>query len=301
MDELLAQFRDVGVQDRSHLVQQFSAVLHIDSQTSQFFLESSNWNVEIAINTFLATAGGQGNIFQQSAAVLPEAAFLTNLAQTHAMQFPPSTRLPMTWQFHNTGQAPWPADAALVFIEGERMGGPRQMPVRADPGGVTELAVEVQTPAENGDYAGQWRLTCSTGFFSDPIWLVVNVRDDAGADLTQSLAAFQMRSNSPRDMSDVAVPGSAVAPAPQPVPAMATHAPPPAAGTAAGGFVMQPTFNFGVGAAAVAPAQPAVEAPPQQAAPLQQPQQSAAAPGGFALAQPAFNFAPGSQHHPQQQ
>ena len=315
MDELLAQFRDVGVQDRSSLVQQFGAVLQIDPQTSQFFLESSNWNVEVAINTFLSTSGGQGNIFQQSAAVLPTAAFLTNLEQTHAMQFPPSTKLPMTWQFHNTGAAAWPPDASLVFVEGQRMGGPQQVPVHAGPGEVTELAVEVLTPAENGAYAGSWRLACSTGYFSDPIWLVVNVRDDAGADLTESLAAFRMNSQSPRPSADAAsmstvgpgqpVPSSATAstavPAPMP---MAAHQPQQqhAAGPGGGFTLPQPTFNFMQAPAgqpqpvvpAAAPAAPAVPAAPT--APVAP---AAPAAGGFAMAQPAFNFM-GGQGHPQQ-
>ena len=195
MDELLARFRNVGVDDRSELITQFGVVLHIDPATAQFFLESSDWNVEIAINTYLSTSGGQGNALMQSTMVPPEAQFLTDLSQTHGMQFPPRTVLPMTWQLANTGSQPWPEDACLIFTEGAQMDGPGRISLRAAAGEVVDVAISINSPAENGSYAGCWRMHCSTGYFSEPIWMLVNVRDDAGAELTACLEAFGVSSD----------------------------------------------------------------------------------------------------------
>lgn len=61
-DELLQMFQSITTHDHDELVDQFAYLLQLDPATATFFLESSNWNVETAVNNFLTTveahAGG---------------------------------------------------------------------------------------------------------------------------------------------------------------------------------------------------------------------------------------------------
>ncbi|GLE05098.1 hypothetical protein PINS_up014082 [Pythium insidiosum] len=59
-DELLQLFQSITTSDHDELVDQFAFLLQVDVSTASFFLESSNWNVETAINTYLSTVEPPG-------------------------------------------------------------------------------------------------------------------------------------------------------------------------------------------------------------------------------------------------
>lgn len=58
-DELLQMFQSITTSDHDELVEQFAYLLQVDTGTAAFFLESSNWNVETAVNTYLSTMEAQ--------------------------------------------------------------------------------------------------------------------------------------------------------------------------------------------------------------------------------------------------
>ncbi len=47
LSSVLRLFSRVSTSDRDDLVDQFSKILSVDKPTAVFFLESSNWNVEV--------------------------------------------------------------------------------------------------------------------------------------------------------------------------------------------------------------------------------------------------------------
>lgn len=65
-DELLQMFQSITTSDHDELVDQFAYLLELDHGTATFFLESSNWNVEIAVNNYLATMEAQDAAFGRS-------------------------------------------------------------------------------------------------------------------------------------------------------------------------------------------------------------------------------------------
>lgn len=91
-DDLLRMFQSITTNDHESLINQFSKVLQIDRPIASFFLESSNWNVEMAVNTYLATLGnprpGDGSLSYLQHP--PEAAFITDLSAMHTTKFPPN-------------------------------------------------------------------------------------------------------------------------------------------------------------------------------------------------------------------
>lgn len=62
-DELLQMFQSITTSDHDELVDQFAYLLELDHDTATFFLESSNWNVEVAVNNYLATMEAQEAAF----------------------------------------------------------------------------------------------------------------------------------------------------------------------------------------------------------------------------------------------
>lgn len=173
-DELAELFRSITTSDHDDLIRQFARVLRTDEGTAKFFLESSAWNVEAAANNFLGTLGGEGG-FSLSALPAPQAAFLGGTECLSGRAFPPGARITMSWVFRNTGPAPWPPGARLVHVEGERLGGPSDLLVAAAAGHDIAVSVSIVSPPTPGSWAGTWRLACSTGYFSDPIWVILTV------------------------------------------------------------------------------------------------------------------------------
>lgn len=70
-----------------------------------------------------------------------------------------------TWRIKNTGTCTWDSSYRLAFLGGERMNGPRSLPVRetVPPGGEIELSVTLIAPVEVGEYQGQWQLFAPDG------------------------------------------------------------------------------------------------------------------------------------------
>ncbi|HHS96508.1 MAG TPA: hypothetical protein ENK08_01190 [Chloroflexi bacterium] len=86
-----------------------------------------------------------------------------------------------TWRVRNSGTEAWPDDTTLVFVGGERMGGPERMPIgRVAPGEVKEITVNLTAPATPGTYTGNWVLqTGNTRIPGSELWLTIKVTEPA--------------------------------------------------------------------------------------------------------------------------
>ena len=150
LDDLMAAFAGVNVDDHDELVETFARVLGTDGGSARFFLEASQWNLEVALGNFLDTVGSRvsgsrlasfsfsicfapvlaqfARLLEQSnlarAGSAPRSLFKGDetVQQIGAQAFPPGQPVDMYWQFLNCGEAPWPMDAALVHTEGDAMG-----------------------------------------------------------------------------------------------------------------------------------------------------------------------------------
>lgn len=77
----------------------------------------------------------------------------------------PDTLFRTTWRIKNTGTCTWDASYRLAFLGGERVSGPRSLPLgeTVPPGGEIELSMTLIAPIEIGAYKGQWQLFASDG------------------------------------------------------------------------------------------------------------------------------------------
>lgn len=175
-DDLIGLFRSLGTSDHDVLLEQFCKILKCERDVAVFFLESASWNVEQAVNTFISTVGSKTHVDQHMSK--PEAAFDQSGAIPQGTKVPCGETLRGVWRFKNTGAAPWPLDAKLVCSDGNNFGFSEGINAKASNGEVFAVEVTLKMPTEPGDYYGQWRLTCGTGYFGDPIWVIVSVVND---------------------------------------------------------------------------------------------------------------------------
>jgi YVTN family beta-propeller protein len=77
----------------------------------------------------------------------------------------PDTLFRKTWRLRNTGTCTWDPSYRLAFLGGERMSGPRSLPLgeTVQPGGEIELSVKLIAPAGTGSYQGEWQLSAPNG------------------------------------------------------------------------------------------------------------------------------------------
>ncbi len=91
--------------------------------------------------------------------------------------FDGGTAFTKTWRVRNTGTDAWPDNTVLVFVGGEKMGGPDSLPIgRVAPGEVKEISVNLVAPAVPGDYTGNWVLqTGGTRIPGSELWVKIKV------------------------------------------------------------------------------------------------------------------------------
>jgi|GEM_PF-764127 len=70
-----------------------------------------------------------------------------------------------TWRVQNTGTCTWNTTYSLKFVGGAQLGGPTAiaMPSNVEPSATVDLSVSLTSPATQGSYVGQWRLTNASG------------------------------------------------------------------------------------------------------------------------------------------
>jgi hypothetical protein len=94
-----------------------------------------------------------------------EAGFVGDVSIPDGSILSPGMYFSKTWRLRNTGSCTWDSDYSLVFINGDRMGGPREqeLPGNVAPGQVIDVTVNLTAPARDGFFRGFWRLRDSSG------------------------------------------------------------------------------------------------------------------------------------------
>ncbi|CAK4066520.1 unnamed protein product [Aphanomyces euteiches] len=188
-DDLLRMFQSITTKDHDDLIQQFSKILQCDESTSNFYLESSNWNVETAVNMYLSTAPTTTSTFidpmdgYTDTRALPDARFLSDLSAAQSAQFLPHQPVHLHLIFQNSGTTTWPTSTSLVLSQGFHFNAPTQ--VHVDPveaGATVDINLHLTMPAESGTHYGNWRLMWEGGYFGDPVWVVLTVVDEKPKD-----------------------------------------------------------------------------------------------------------------------
>jgi hypothetical protein len=99
-----------------------------------------------------------------SGACEPGARYVEDITVPDETQFVVGTEFGKTWRVLNSGSCTWGADYRLVFVSGDQMGGPDEVPVpETNPQAEVDLSVDLVSPDEPGTYAGYWRVSTLDG------------------------------------------------------------------------------------------------------------------------------------------
>jgi len=120
-----------------------------------------------------ASSGGGGD----------NSVYVADVTVEDGTDFAPGESFTKTWQIMNNGSTTWGAGYELVFVEGDKMGGPDSVPVPSEvaPGATVNISVNLVAPSQAGDYIGYWRMRNASGvLFGNPFWVDIDVIGSSG-------------------------------------------------------------------------------------------------------------------------
>lgn len=122
-------------------------------------------------------------------ALIDKAAFVADVTVPDGSPFPASTAFTKTWRVKNVGTATWTTNYALVFVSGEQMGGPAEVPLPANvkPDETVDISVALTSPQRLAFYTGFWQLRNADGEFfgvgagaNEPLYVQIQVTGGGG-------------------------------------------------------------------------------------------------------------------------
>ncbi len=96
------------------------------------------------------------------------------------------TAFTKTWRLKNDGQTTWTADYELIFSSGNAMEGKAasKIGVSVKPGETIDLSIDLKSPANSGEYKGEWMLRTTGGKIfgvgekaDKAFWVIINVEN----------------------------------------------------------------------------------------------------------------------------
>lgn len=118
-----------------------------------------------------------------------KAEFVKDVSVPDGSLFSPGATFTKTWRLRNAGTCAWTPQYALVFVSGEAMGAPVEIPLTGyvDPGNAIDLSVNLTAPAQNGQYQAEWMIRSADGSRfgigkegNKPFWVKISVSQTAG-------------------------------------------------------------------------------------------------------------------------
>ncbi|XP_053706371.1 protein ILRUN-like [Synchiropus splendidus] len=185
--ELMQKFSCMGTTDKDILISEFQRLLgfQLNPAGCAFFLDMNNWNLQAAIGSYYD--------FESPNISAPCMSFVKDVTIGEGESVPPETPFTKTWRIQNTGAESWPPGVSLKYVGGHQFGHVNMAMVKAlVPQEMTDVSIQMQSPASPGIYQGQWRMCTASGlYFGDIIWVILSVEVGGLLGVTQQLSSFQ--------------------------------------------------------------------------------------------------------------
>jgi hypothetical protein len=105
-------------------------------------------------------------------------AYVADVTVPDGTKFKNSEKFKKTWKVRNNGTCEWPADTALVFVSGAKLGTPDTVTVgKVAPNAEVEVSVDLSAPEQYGNYTGLWQLRSGQANFGTQLSAVVVAGD----------------------------------------------------------------------------------------------------------------------------
>jgi hypothetical protein len=130
--------------------------------------------------------GGQTGTPGTPGAYCNAAKFVEDVSIPDDTKVNPGTGFTKTWRLENFGYCTWTTDYKLVFVSGDRMSAPAEvpMPEEVKPGDEVNISVNMIAPIDPGKYESYWKLSDASGtlfgtgtFAENSIWAIIQVRE----------------------------------------------------------------------------------------------------------------------------
>jgi hypothetical protein len=113
-----------------------------------------------------------------TANVCLSSAYVADVTVPDGTKFKNSEKFKKTWKVRNNGTCEWPADTALVFVSGTKLGTPDTIAVgKVAPNTEAEIGVELAAPEQYGSYTGLWQLRSGQANFGTQLSAVIVAGD----------------------------------------------------------------------------------------------------------------------------
>uniref|UniRef100_A0A3B3RH30 Protein ILRUN n=1 Tax=Paramormyrops kingsleyae TaxID=1676925 RepID=A0A3B3RH30_9TELE len=189
--ELMQKFSCMGTTDKDVLISEFQRLLgfQLNPAGCAFFLDMTNWNLQAAIGAYYD--------FESPNINAPSMSFVEDVTIGEGESVPPDTQFTKTWRIQNTGADAWPPGVCLKYVGGDQFGHVNMVTVRSlEPQEISDVSVQMHSPASSGMYQGQWRMCTATGlFYGDVIWVILSVEVGGLLGVTQQLSCFETEFN----------------------------------------------------------------------------------------------------------
>lgn len=112
------------------------------------------------------------------------ASFVKDITVPDGTLFETNQSFTKTWRLKNVGSCTWQKTYDIVFVRGDRMGGPNVVDLNTTvrPGETVDISVNLRAPTEPGKYVGYWQLRDNNGVLfglgsagEKPFWVSITV------------------------------------------------------------------------------------------------------------------------------
>lgn len=102
---------------------------------------------------------------QSTAGCVDDGKYIADITIPDGTSFASPSAFTKTWRVQNIGTCIWNTTYSLKFVGGAQLGGPAAiaMPANVESGATVDLSVSLTSPATQGTYISQWRLTNASG------------------------------------------------------------------------------------------------------------------------------------------
>jgi len=175
MDDLLAAFNGVSLDNQQAVVAQFSRVLGTDEQTAIFFLESCQNDIARAVDAYLQhSEGNKATAMIAQPGPMPSGVFEDDKSW-EPTQFGAGQPFALARRLQNNGQDRWPDGMEIAQADGNLNIEPIRI-AAVNPQEITGFELNFWTPETPGTYTASLRLRSPLhGFCSEEIWLIIEV------------------------------------------------------------------------------------------------------------------------------
>jgi len=131
--------------------------------------------VAVPTNAPAATSTTAPGVTPSATSCLYNSVYVADLTIPDGTEIQVGDTFTKSWRIKNNGCQVWPNGTTLIFVSGNQMNGPANVPVpETAVGGTQDVSVNLKAPGPAGDFQGYWQLRTPSGIqFGDKVFVKI--------------------------------------------------------------------------------------------------------------------------------